>query len=148
MLRPNCDYSGKISAKPRKSDLNRGEIHQSFLPKGQLGAIDDNPYKFDVAKAKELLAKAGLADGFTLTMDTRNIQPITGIAENFQQTLGQAGVKLAFGHAVGKGVDPVDSGHDEAGGEPADKATGDKDEIARYLRVFGEAGRETTPVVV
>ena len=28
------------------------------------------------------------------------------------------------------------------------KATGDKDEIARYLRVFGEAGRETTPVVV
>ena len=49
-----------------------GEIHQTFLPKGVLGALDDNPYKLDVAKAKELLAKAGLADGFTVTMDVRN----------------------------------------------------------------------------
>ncbi|RUW13119.1 ABC transporter substrate-binding protein, partial [Mesorhizobium sp. M1A.F.Ca.IN.020.06.1.1] len=28
-----------------------GEIHQSFLPKGDLGAIDDNPFKLNVAKA-------------------------------------------------------------------------------------------------
>ncbi len=79
-----------------------GEIHQSFLPKGQLGAIGDNPYKFDVAKAKELLAKAGLANGFTVTMDTRNTQPVTGIAESFQQTLGQAGVKLEIIPGDGK----------------------------------------------
>ena len=79
-----------------------GEIHQSFLPKGQLGAIADNPYKFDVAKAKELLAKAGLGDGFTVTMDTRNTQPVTGIAESFQQTLGQAGVKLEIIPGDGK----------------------------------------------
>jgi ABC-type transport system substrate-binding protein len=37
-----------------------GEIHQTFLPKGVLGELDENPYKLDVAKAKELLAKAGL----------------------------------------------------------------------------------------
>jgi peptide/nickel transport system substrate-binding protein len=79
-----------------------GEIHQSFLPKGQLGAIDDMPYKFDVAKAKELLAKAGLADGFTVTMDVRNTQPVTGIAESFQQSLGQAGVKLEIIPGDGK----------------------------------------------
>ena len=79
-----------------------GEIHQTFLPKGQLGAIDDKPYTFDVAKAKELLAKAGLADGFTVTMDTRNTQPVTGIAESFQQTLGQAGVKLEIIPGDGK----------------------------------------------
>ena len=79
-----------------------GEIHQSFLPKGVLGAIDENPYKFDVAKAKELLAKAGLADGFTVTMDVRNGQPVTGIAESFQQTLGQAGVKLEIIPGDGK----------------------------------------------
>lgn len=71
-----------------------GEIHQTFLPKGQLGALDANPYKLDVAKAKELLAKAGLKDGFSVTMDVRNTQPVTGIAENFQQTLAEAGVKL------------------------------------------------------
>ncbi|OCP02341.1 MULTISPECIES: ABC transporter substrate-binding protein [unclassified Ensifer] len=79
-----------------------GEIHQSFLPKGVLGALDENPYKLDVAKAKELLAKAGLADGFTVTMDVRNNQPVTGIAESFQQTLGQAGVKLEIIPGDGK----------------------------------------------
>ncbi|NKN38320.1 ABC transporter substrate-binding protein [Agrobacterium sp. a22-2] len=79
-----------------------GSIHQTFLPKGQLGALDENPYKLDVAKAKELLAKAGLADGFTVTMDVRNTQPVTGIAENVQQTLAQAGIKLEIIPGDGK----------------------------------------------
>lgn len=79
-----------------------GEIHQTFLPKGQLGALNDNPYKLDVAKAKELLAKAGLKDGFTVTMDVRNTQPVTGIAESVQQTLAQAGIKLEIIPGDGK----------------------------------------------
>ncbi|CCM77819.1 ABC transporter substrate-binding protein [Rhizobium mesoamericanum] len=79
-----------------------GEIHQTFLPKGQLGALDENPYKLDVAKAKELLAKAGLKDGFSVTMDVRNTQPVTGIAESMQQTLAQAGVKMEIIPGDGK----------------------------------------------
>lgn len=79
-----------------------GTIHQTFLPSGQLGALEDKPYKLDVAKAKELLAKAGLADGFTVTMDVRNTQPVTGIAENVQQTLAQAGIKLEIIPGDGK----------------------------------------------
>jgi peptide/nickel transport system substrate-binding protein len=79
-----------------------GEIHQTFLPKCQLGALNDNPYKLDVAKAKELLAKAGLKDGFTVTMDVRNTQPVTGIAESVQQTLAQAGIKLEIIPGDGK----------------------------------------------
>jgi peptide/nickel transport system substrate-binding protein len=79
-----------------------GSIHQTFLPTGQLGALEDKPYKLDVAKAKELLAKAGLADGFTVTMDVRNTQPVTGIAENVQQTLAQAGIKLEIIPGDGK----------------------------------------------
>ncbi len=79
-----------------------GEIHQSFLPKGVLGALNENPYTFDVAKAKELLAKAGYPDGFEVTMDVRNTQPITGVAESFQQTLAQAGVKLEIIPGDGK----------------------------------------------
>jgi peptide/nickel transport system substrate-binding protein len=71
-----------------------GEIHQTFLPKGQLGALDENPYKLDVAKAKELLAKAGLKDGFSVTIDVRNTQPVTGIAESIQQSVAQAGIKM------------------------------------------------------
>lgn len=79
-----------------------GEIHQTFLPKGVLGELDENPYKLDVAKAKELLAKAGLADGFSVTMDVRNTQPVTGIAESFQQSLAEAGVKLEIIPGDGK----------------------------------------------
>ncbi len=79
-----------------------GEIHQTFLPKGVLGELDENPYKLDVAKAKELLDKAGLKDGFSITMDVRNTQPVTGIAESFQQSLGQAGVKMEIIPGDGK----------------------------------------------
>jgi peptide/nickel transport system substrate-binding protein len=81
-----------------------GTIHQSFLPKGILGAIDDNPYKLDVAKAKELLAKAGLKDGFTVTMDVRSIEPITSLAQSMQQTFAQAGIKLELIPGDGKQV--------------------------------------------
>jgi peptide/nickel transport system substrate-binding protein len=79
-----------------------GEIHQTFLPMGVLGELDENPYKLDVAKAKELLAKAGLADGFSVTMDVRNTQPITGIAESIQQTLAQANIKMEIIPGDGK----------------------------------------------
>ncbi|OCJ17026.1 ABC transporter substrate-binding protein [Rhizobium sp. AC44/96] len=79
-----------------------GEIHQTFLPTGQLGALNENPYKFDVAKAKELLAKAGLKDGFSVTMDVRNTQPVTGIAESMQQSLAQAGIKMEIIPGDGK----------------------------------------------
>src|SRR5690606_6955155 len=79
-----------------------GEIRQTFLPKGVLGALDENPYTFDVAKAKELLEKAGLKDGFNITMDVRSTQPVTGIAESFQQTAGQAGIKVEIIPGDGK----------------------------------------------
>jgi peptide/nickel transport system substrate-binding protein len=79
-----------------------GDIHQTFLPKGVLGELDENPYRLDVARAKDLLAKAGLADGFSVTMDVRNTQPVTGIAESFQQTLAQAGVTLEIIPGDGK----------------------------------------------
>ncbi|MBM3598490.1 MAG: ABC transporter substrate-binding protein [Alphaproteobacteria bacterium] len=69
-------------------------VHQNFLPQGFLGAISDRPYKLDVAKAKDLLTKAGLPNGFNVTMDTRNNSPTTEIAQAIQGTFAQAGVKL------------------------------------------------------
>ncbi|ACM02030.1 ABC transporter substrate-binding protein [Cereibacter sphaeroides] len=68
--------------------------HQTFLPEGFLGALDENPYSFDPAKAKELLAQAGLPDGFTVTMDTRNTPEVTSIAQAIQQTMAQAGITI------------------------------------------------------
>lgn len=79
-----------------------GQIHQTFLPQGMLGELDENPYKLDVAKAKELLAAAGLADGFEVTMDVRNTQPVTGIAEAFQRSAADAGVDIEIIPGDGK----------------------------------------------
>ncbi|WP_199194883.1 ABC transporter substrate-binding protein [Phyllobacterium phragmitis] len=79
-----------------------GEIHQTFLPKGMLGELDETPYKLDVDKAKELLAEAGLKDGFSITADIRSIQPDSGIAESVQQTFAKAGIKLEIIQGDGK----------------------------------------------
>jgi peptide/nickel transport system substrate-binding protein len=72
----------------------KAQVHQSFLPKGFLGAIDDAPYRFDLAKGKELLAKAGLPNGFKVTMSTRNNSPTKDLAQAVQATWVQAGVEV------------------------------------------------------
>jgi peptide/nickel transport system substrate-binding protein len=79
-------------------------VHQAFLPKGFLGAIDDKPYKFDLAKAKALLAKAGVPDGFSVTMDVRNTSPSVDIAQAIQASWAKAGIKLELLPGDGKQV--------------------------------------------
>ncbi|PSC06085.1 ABC transporter substrate-binding protein [Alsobacter soli] len=81
---------------------NIGIIHQNFLPVGLLGASTENPYKLDVDKAKALLAKAGLANGFKVTMDVRTVQPVQGIAEAVQQTAKRAGIDIEIIPGDGK----------------------------------------------
>jgi peptide/nickel transport system substrate-binding protein len=70
------------------------QVHQAFLPKGFLGALEDTPFSLDVEKAKALLAEAGLADGFSVTMDTRNTPEITAMGQAIQQTMAMAGIKM------------------------------------------------------
>ncbi len=72
----------------------KSQVHQTFLPAGFLGELDSNPYSLNVDKAKELLAAAGLPDGFTVTMDTRNTADVTAVAQAVQQTLALAGIKI------------------------------------------------------
>jgi peptide/nickel transport system substrate-binding protein len=79
-------------------------LHQAFLPRGYLGAIEDKPYKLDVAKAKQLLEKAGLPNGFSLTMDAENASPFIDVAQAIQATWAQAGVKLTLVPGDGKQV--------------------------------------------
>ncbi|HTZ79573.1 MAG TPA: ABC transporter substrate-binding protein [Stellaceae bacterium] len=79
-------------------------VHQSFLPAGFLGAIDDKPYHFDLAKAKSLLAKAGLPDGFSITMDVWNAYPWADIAQVIQQSWAEAGIKVDLIPGEGKQV--------------------------------------------
>jgi len=71
-----------------------GIKHQTFLPEGQLGADNETPFKLDVAKAKELLAKAGLPNGFNVTMDTTNKTETRLLSASIQNTLSKAGINL------------------------------------------------------
>ncbi len=83
---------------------NIGVIHQNFLPIGLLGASTVNPYKLDVEKAKALLVKAGLPNGFKVTIDMRTTQPVQGITEAFQQTAKRAGIDIEILPGDGKQV--------------------------------------------
>ncbi|OJB20104.1 ABC transporter substrate-binding protein [Burkholderia ubonensis] len=84
------DYSG-IQQNIVKSTY---KVHEAFIPEGFLGALNSNPYHKDVSKAKALLAKAGLSNGFTVKMDVRNDYPYTEIAQAIQANLAQAGIKV------------------------------------------------------
>lgn len=78
------------------------KVHQGFLPEGFLGAYNENPFSLNIEKAKELLAEAGVPDGFKVTMDTRNTPEITAMAQAMQQTMAQAGVELELIPGDGK----------------------------------------------
>ena len=80
----------------------KATVHQAFLPKGFLGALTETPFNLDVEKAKALLAEAGLAEGFKLTMDTRNSSPIMDMAQSIQSTFAQAGIELEIIPGDGK----------------------------------------------
>ncbi|HTZ76383.1 MAG TPA: ABC transporter substrate-binding protein [Stellaceae bacterium] len=69
-------------------------VWQSFLPKGIPGAIADTPFKKDVAKAKDLLAKAGYPNGFSITLDHFAKSPYPEIAQAIQADLAAVGIKV------------------------------------------------------
>ena len=69
-------------------------IHQNFLPRTFLGAVDENPFSLNVAKAKELLKAAGVPEGLELKAGVREAQERIEIAQTFQNALAQVGIKL------------------------------------------------------
>jgi peptide/nickel transport system substrate-binding protein len=73
---------------------NIGTIHQTFIPDPYLGALTETPFSLDVEKAKELLAEAGLEDGFEFTFTAYNRKPEMDLATSFQATAAKAGVKV------------------------------------------------------
>ncbi len=71
-----------------------GIKHQTFLPDGQLGADNSTPFTLDIAKAKELLAQAGLPDGFNVTINVTNKSETRELSASLQNTMAKAGVNL------------------------------------------------------
>lgn len=72
----------------------RGQIQQAFLPKGFLGALEDQPFSLDIEKAKKLLAEAGYADGFEVELIVRNASIRIDTAKSIQTTFAKAGIKV------------------------------------------------------
>lgn len=83
------DYEGMAQK------LLRGtmRVHQAYLPVGFPGAVQDTPYRLDVAKARDILAKAGIQN-LEVDMDVIEGQPFAGIAQTLQSNMAQAGIKL------------------------------------------------------
>ncbi|WP_286819728.1 ABC transporter substrate-binding protein [Desulfobacter sp. UBA2225] len=80
----------------------KATIHQAFLPKSFLGALEETPFSLDIEKAKALLKKAGLENGFCVNMDTRNTEPVTSMALSIQSTFAKVGIKLEIIPGDGK----------------------------------------------
>jgi peptide/nickel transport system substrate-binding protein len=94
------DYDGMARAILGPTRLPR----QSFEPQGFLGAIDDRPFAYAPERAKALLAKAGLAEGFDVTIDVRNAWPSLDMAEALQASFGAAHIRLVLVPGDGKQV--------------------------------------------
>jgi peptide/nickel transport system substrate-binding protein len=67
-----------------------------------LGAVNTNPFKYD--PAKDLLAKAGYANGFEATLDHFSEHPYSDIAAVLQANFAAIGIKISLLPAVRKQV--------------------------------------------
>jgi peptide/nickel transport system substrate-binding protein len=73
---------------------NTWSVSQAFLPDALPGSLKSNPFKKDVAKAKQLLAEAGLGSGFSVSMDYVSASPHAEIAQALQADLAAIGIKV------------------------------------------------------
>jgi peptide/nickel transport system substrate-binding protein len=97
-MRWAIDYQGMADS------ILKGQwvVHQNFLPKGFLGALDENPYSLDIEKAKALMAESGLTLPVDIGFTVRNNQERMDIATSIQNTFAQIGVNLVLDVGDGK----------------------------------------------
>ncbi len=79
-------------------------VHQAYLPKGYLGALEDNPYSLDIEKAKALIAESGITPP-KVVMDVRNSSDRMEMAQSIQNTFGQAGIEVELN--IGEGAEQL-----------------------------------------
>ena len=99
-MRYAIDYSGMTDS------ILKGMwvVHQNFLPKGFLGALDENPYSLDIEKAKALMAESGVTLPLEVSFTVRNNQERMDIAQSVQNTFAQIGINLVLDVGDGKQV--------------------------------------------
>ncbi len=93
------DYEGM-----QNSFLNgQYTIHQNFLPRTYLGAVDENPFSLNIEKAKELLASANVGP-FEIEVGVREAQERVEIAQSLQNTFAEVGIKLNITVGTAKAI--------------------------------------------
>lgn len=84
-----------------------GEFASSYMPPSLTGGDKNDafqaPPEGDVAKAKQLLAEAGMPDGFKITLTTTSSETGKAEAEAVQSSLARIGVEVKI-HAVDSSV--------------------------------------------
>lgn len=70
------------------------DVHQAFWPKGFPGSYDETPFTYDPAKAKQVLAEAGIETPITVTLDVINAAPFTDMAQSLQASFADAGINF------------------------------------------------------
>ncbi|MEL7132318.1 MAG: ABC transporter substrate-binding protein [Pseudomonadota bacterium] len=68
-------------------------IHQNFLPATYLGASEENQFTYNLEKAKELLAAAGV-ENLEVEIGVREAQERIEIGQSFQNAAAQVGIKV------------------------------------------------------
>jgi peptide/nickel transport system substrate-binding protein len=75
---------------------NTWSVCQTFLPYALPGAVKTAPFSKDVAKAKQLLAEAGMGSGFAVAMDYISTSPNSEIAQAIQADLAAIGIRVTL----------------------------------------------------
>ena len=91
-MRWALDYTGMADT------ILKGQwgVHQAFLPKGFLGALEDTPHSLDLEKAKAALAESGVTLPLEVSLTVRNNPERLDIAQSIQNTFGQIGINLTL----------------------------------------------------
>jgi len=87
------------------------KVQQSFLPVGFNGALTEQPFHFDPAKAKAILAKAGITQPhFKLAVS--NQPPYLDIAQALQASFAKAGIVVELIPGVSSQISSSVKSHD------------------------------------
>jgi len=91
-MRWAVDYAGMTDT------ILKGQwvVHQAFLPRGFLGALEETPYSLDLEKAKAALGESGVTLPLEVGLTVRNNQERMDIAQSIQNTFGQIGINVTL----------------------------------------------------
>ncbi len=79
-------------------------LHQTVIPAGYFGVLDERPFVLDSARANEILGAADGQPRAAVTLDVRNTQTDLEIAQSIQATFAAAGIKVEIVPGDGRQV--------------------------------------------